>query len=453
MERVVAGGGTGNGYLFGEQSGTDVYMQPAPPSYTFSSWSGSAPNIRIDQVTQFSSTVNPQGGNIYQPTTQVVYGQLTGPTAGKQVVVYSYTNEYYIQPLTGTTINISSDSTWIAPASAGQISALLVSQGYSAPATTPTLPAVDGVNVFAVAMPSMGASQFTFSEYAIPTANSGPFSIVTGPDNALWFTENYANKIGRVSTSGTIGDYAVPTPGAAPNGIATGADGALWFAETDANQIGRVTTSGQFTEYQIPTANASPENVAAGSDGALWFAEYQANQIGRITTSGVVTEYPVPTSGSGPWDIVAGPDGALWFTETNGDNIARITTSGQITEYPIGNSLGFVPSPDEIIVGADGALWFTGSPAGLGRITTSGTMMLWNISWNNIAVGPDQMMWFAGFTGSLGVVGQFQETQQLSSFNVPAPAESGIPGQIITGPDGALWFVDSSNYIVRFGPN
>ena len=73
-------------------------MQPAPPSYTFSSWSGSAPNIRIDQVTQFSSTVNPQGGNIYQPTTQVVYGQVTGPTAGKQVVVYSYTNEYYISP-------------------------------------------------------------------------------------------------------------------------------------------------------------------------------------------------------------------------------------------------------------------------------------------------------------------------------------------------------------------
>ena len=182
---------------------------------------------------------------------------------------------------------------------------------------------------------------------------------------------------------------------------------------------------GSSPSTQIPTANASPENVAAGSDGALWFAEYQANQIGRITTSGVVTEYPVPTSGSGPGDIVAGPDGALWFTETNGDNIARITTSGQITEYPIGNSLGFVPSPDEIIVGADGALWFTGSPAGLGRITTSGTMMLWNISWNNIAVGPDQMMWFAGYSGSFGVVGQFQETQQLSSFNVPAPAESG----------------------------
>ena len=428
-------------------------MQPAPPSYTFPSWSGSAPNIRIDQVTQFSSTVNPQGSNIFQTTTQVVYGQVTGPTAGKQVVVYSYTNQYYIQPLTSTTINISSSSTWIAPANAGQITALLVLQGYSAPATTTTLPAVDGVNVFAVATPSVNSSQFAFSEYAIPTANSGPFGIVTGPDSALWFTENYADKIGRVTNSGMIGEYAVPTAGAAPNGIATGPDGALWFAESKGNQIGRVTTSGQFTEYPIPTPGASPESIVAGGDGALWFTEYQANQIGRITTSGAITEYQVPTSGSGPWSIVAGPDGALWFTEIQGYKVAKITTSGQFTEYPISNSLGFVPAPGEIINGADGALWFTGSPAGLGTITTAGVMTLWNIAWNNIAVGPDQMMWYAGYTGSFGVVGQFVETQQLSSFNVPAPAASGEPGQIITGPDGALWFVDLSNYIVRFGPN
>jgi streptogramin lyase len=111
-----------------------------------------------------------------------------------------------------------------------------------------------------------------------------------------------------------------------------------------------------------------------------------------------------------------------------------------------------MPSPDEIIVGADGALWFTASPACLGKITTTGVMTLWNISWNNIAVGPDKMMWYAGYTGSYGVVGQFQDTQQLSTFNVPAPAAPGEPGQVITGPDGALWFVDSSNYIVRLPP-
>ncbi len=447
------GGGTNNGYLFGEQSATDVYMQPDPPSYTPAPWSGTTPNIRINQVTQFSATVNPLGANIYEPTVQLVYGQVTGPIAGKEVIVYSFTNQYYIQPLTGTTINIGSDSTWIAPANAGQITALLVAQGYSAPDTTATLPGVDGVNVFAIATPGGSSSQSGFSEYAIPTPNSNPFSIVTGPDGALWFTENSGNKIGRITTSGVISEYAIPTTGAAPYGIAAGSDGALWFAENQASQIGRVTTSGQITEYQTPTGAASPENIAAGSDGALWFTEYQANKIGRITTSGVVTEYAVPTSGSGPSSIVAGPDGALWFTEAQGNKIATITTGGQVTEYPIPGSLGFVPSPGEIIVGADGALWFTGSPSGLGRITTAGVMTLWNISWNNIAVGPDQMMWFAGYNGTGGAVGQFQETQQLSSYDVPLPAAPGTPGEIITGPDSALWFVDGSNYIVRFSPN
>jgi virginiamycin B lyase len=450
----MTGGQTNNSYVFGEDQGAEVTMQPAPPTYTFPAWSGTAPGIRIDQVTQFSSTVNPAGADIYQGTTQVVFGQVTGPTAGKAVVVYAYTNAYYVQPLTSTTININGEGEWTAPANAGQITALLVAQDYNAPATISTLPAVDGVNVFAVSNGpgSVDVSQFVFSEYPIPTANPGPASIVTGSDGALWFTEYSANQIGRVTTAGAVTEYRVPTASAAPSGIAAGGDGALWFVESHANQIGRITTSGAVNEYSVPTAGSSPEDIAAGSDGALWFTESAGNKVARIATSGTVTEYPVPTAGSEPWSIVAGPDGALWFTESAGEKIGRVTTSGKLTEYPIPDTLGFIPSPYEIIVGADGALWFAGGPAGLGRITTAGEMTLWNISWNNIAVGPDQMMWYAGYTGSLGVVGQFNETVQLSSFDVAAPAAPGQPSAIITGPDGALWVTDSSGYIVRFGP-
>jgi virginiamycin B lyase len=450
----MTGGQTNNSYVFGERLGAAVSMQPAPPSYSFPAWSGTAPGIRIDQVTQFSSTVNAAGTDIYQGTTQVVFGQVTGPTAGKVVILYANTTTNFIQPLTSTTININGESEWIAPANAGQVTALLVAQGYNAPATTSTLPAVDGVNVFAVANASgnIDVSQFAFTEYPIPTANGGPASIVTGADGALWFTENNADQIGRVTTSGAVSEYRVPTTSAAPNGIAAGADGALWFAESHANQIGRVTTSGTVAEYPVPTAGSAPEDIAAGSDGALWFTESIGNKVARISTSGAVTEYPVPTPGSEPWSIVAGPDGALWFTESAGEKIGRVTTSGQLTEYPIPDTLGFIPNPYEIIVGADGALWFAGGPAGLGRITTAGDMTLWNIAWNNIAVGPDQMMWYAGYTGSVGVIGQFDQTEELSSFDVPAPAAPGQPSAVITGPDGALWVTDSSGYIVRFGP-
>jgi virginiamycin B lyase len=36
------------------------------------------------------------------------------------------------------------------------------------------------------------------TEYVIPTRRSNPFSIVTGPDGALWFTEIGSSQIGRL---------------------------------------------------------------------------------------------------------------------------------------------------------------------------------------------------------------------------------------------------------------
>ncbi len=151
---VLAGcgsGGGGNGYLIGNRLGEPVYMQPGPPAYSFTPWSGTTPGIRVDNVVQFASTIHPSGTGIYEPTTQVAFGQITGPTTGVQVIVYSQTNGYYIQPLTSTTIIVRGDSTWIAPAHAGSITALLVRAGYSLPDITSAIPAVDGVNVLAEA--------------------------------------------------------------------------------------------------------------------------------------------------------------------------------------------------------------------------------------------------------------------------------------------------------------
>src|ERR1035441_9673226 len=128
-----------------------------------------------------------------------------------------------------------------------------------------------------------------------------------------------------------ITEYAMPT-GNAPWGITTGSDGALWFTEYYDNKIGRISTVGAITEYAIPTPNNQPNSITSGPDGALWFTEFFGNKIGRITTGGAITEYPVPTPGSNPTEIGMGPDGALWFTEQNGNKIGRITPGGAMTE-------------------------------------------------------------------------------------------------------------------------
>src|SRR3954462_4197186 len=105
---------------------------------------------------------------------------------------------------------------------------------------------------------SAGAAVTEFSTNL--TAGSQPVDITRGPDGNLWFTEN-ANPgaIGRITPAGAVTEYlagGTPPPGAAPgcaagappgfpadqarSHIVSGPDGALWFTEEGkGGQIGR----------------------------------------------------------------------------------------------------------------------------------------------------------------------------------------------------------------------
>jgi streptogramin lyase len=85
---------------------------------------------------------------------------------------------------------------------------------------------------------------------------------------------------------GLITEFPVPTTVTSlPHTPTLGPDGAVWFVEQNANKIGRISTDGVITEYPIPTISSSPCCIVAGPDGALWFAESNGNNIGRITTA------------------------------------------------------------------------------------------------------------------------------------------------------------------------
>jgi virginiamycin B lyase len=66
-------------------------------------------------------------------------------------------------------------------------------------------------------------------------------------------------------------------------GITAGPGGALWFTEFAGNKIGRITTAGTVTEFTLPTPNGSPQGITAGPGGTLWFTEVTGNKIGRLT--------------------------------------------------------------------------------------------------------------------------------------------------------------------------
>jgi streptogramin lyase len=129
-----------------------------------------------------------------------------------------------------------------------------------------------------------------------PVPGSAPGDITAGPDGNLWFldngTGNGMGKIGRITPGGSFTEF--PLPGTcgkyhtcAPWSITSGPDGNLWFTEEIGNAIGHISTSGSFIPggSGLPTASSRPEGITSGPDGNLWFTEEGGGKIGRITTS------------------------------------------------------------------------------------------------------------------------------------------------------------------------
>jgi virginiamycin B lyase len=230
--------------------------------------------------------------------------------------------------------------------------------------------------------------------------------ITAGPGGALWFTQPRDNRIGRITTAGVIDSFTVPLTDTRPEGITVGPDGNLWFTTSNALLIGRMTPAGAFTMYG-PTG-AGPSDIAAGDDGRIWFTESIANRIGALATSaspqpGTPISYSSLglTGASEPSGITPGPGGGLWFTESAANQIGQISTGGAITEYP-----GAGAGPSAIAVGRDGALWFTESEASaIGRITTGGLItnhfpLTPGSEPSDITAGPDGAVWFSESAGN-----------------------------------------------------
>ncbi|HTU82478.1 MAG TPA: hypothetical protein VMF61_10135, partial [Candidatus Acidoferrales bacterium] len=313
-------------------------------------------------------------------------------------------------------------------------------------------------------------SNVAISEFAIPTYASGPVAIVKGGSD-LWFTEDAASKIGSATESGQITEFPIttksphddplrprpelttPPSGFGPNGIALGYDNALWFTEDNASAVGRMTLAGKMsgqyrvdascclqyihkgpgkalwfaasnpavpeagadeiarinikgavTAFKFRAATPIPGDVAEGPDGAIWFTQYTAGKIGRMTPAGKVTnEYTTPTKRSSPSGIVEGPDHALWFTEVAANKIGRITTTGKITEYPVPTAKAGLSL---ITRGPSGALWFTEFYANqIGEITVTGKITEYAVPTYNseplgIAADGKDTIWFTEHAGN-----------------------------------------------------
>lgn len=285
--------------------------------------------------------------------------------------------------------------------------------------------------------------------FETPSRGSWPGFIVSGPQNAVWFTEEFTGNIGRVTMDGQVTEF--PVNGQEVEGITAGPDGNLWFTQPGANAIGRMTPQGEVTIFTIPgSPNASPRNIASGSDGNLWYTEFYDGYIGRVTPQGVITRFSLPDYGSSPWDIKAGPDGYMYVSESGANKIARFDPKTQQFKSSLAVETQDA-TPWGLLYAPDKRIWFTERNGNkIAEILPNATIREFAIPQYNsypeaLTAGSDGKLWFTELTTS-------DKTGNLERIN-PATGKFGrlivlptgdLPDGIASGPNKNVWFtVDS----------
>jgi virginiamycin B lyase len=174
------------------------------------------------------------------------------------------------------------------------------------------------------AIAKLNPSSRTVTEYRLPDTNARPEGIIYLPASGIWFTEFFGDRIGFMTTSGSLlKEWPLPS-GSFPHSLANDTFGNIWFTESGRNRIGRLNPyTNEITEYLIPTSNAQPFGIEVDSRNNVWITEHGTGKIGRFRP-GVNTFVEFSRPGGSAYDIQAAADGKLWFSDDTSHRIGRI---------------------------------------------------------------------------------------------------------------------------------
>jgi len=266
----------------------------------------------------------------------------------------------------------------------------------------------------------VGELKATIREWQVPTKGAKPYATTASPDGSIWFSEELANKIGRLNPkTGEVKEYPLSDgKNVAPHGLVADQDGNIWFAASSGGFIGRLEPNGgKVIVFKMPDPKATdPESLAFDSKGILWFTVQNANMVGKLdAASGAITLKQVPSQNARPTGILVLKRGTPMFAE------------------PGAGKIGFI-APDKLDVHE-----FTLPPGTRSR---------------RIAIAPDEnTLYFTDYTG--GNLGKLDiSIGALVMFPTPGGSDSSPYGLTIT-PDGTVWYCETGiqpKNIIRFNP-
>src|SRR5690242_1348030 len=115
------------------------------------------------------------------------------------------------------------------------------------------------------------AAPVTIREFDLPTPDARPHDPAAAPDGSLWFTEQKANKLGRLDPqSGNVREYPLPTPDSGPHGLVADGEGNIWFTANSKGYLGRLDPrTGKVVEFKVSLPHADPHTPAIDSRGRV----------------------------------------------------------------------------------------------------------------------------------------------------------------------------------------
>lgn len=214
-----------------------------------------------------------------------------------------------------------------------------------------------------------GPAQVNIREWLLPTLGQRPHDPLATHDGSIWWTGQYANRLGRLDpTTSAAQEYPLQTGNSGPHGLVHDADGNIWYTAMSVNRIGRFdSTTGIVTEYPMPDPQArGPHTPIFDQRGVLFFT-LQSGHVGRLNpATGEVTVARTPTANTYPYGIQVNSKGVPWYVDFNGNRVGSIDPmTMEIREYPLPNPES---RPRRIALTPDDVVWYTDYPRGyLGR--------------------------------------------------------------------------------------
>ena len=175
-----------------------------------------------------------------------------------------------------------------------------------------------------------------------------PYTITVGPDDALWFTELYGLKLGRIDAQCKLTEYAVPKSfGGTPTQIEFQNDTTGYYADVGnaTSAVSRILSFNikQFAPQPIPGSfrPIAASSLALTPDG-LWVAQHASSNLAydnfQTNSFSLFPTTPVSYVETTLPYFVVGNGSLVWFNEHYANRIGVIDTQRQLlTEYSLSN--------------------------------------------------------------------------------------------------------------------